>query len=209
MLDKEIISKTEKDLNELIHKNTLNIFLPKEQKDIFKIFKICTPNDIKVVVLGQDPYYADINQANGIAFAVHEHLKIPPSLKNIFKELKNNYPDATIDKTLESWVKSGVFLLNTSLTVTKGKPGSHMNIWKSFTDHVIQKLSKDYDSIIFVLLGNFAEKKRDLICTNNNKNRILSYSHPSPLSCYKTDKPFIGSNLFKNINGLLNNKIKF
>ena len=205
ILDISVIEQTEKALNHLI-KSAQKEFFPFDYNDIFKIFKVCKPKNIKVVILGQDPYYNNKSQANGIAFAVNENVKIPPSLNNIFKELKHNYPDVILDRTLESWVNQGIFLLNASLTVESGVSESHMNIWKGFTDNVIKELSNYNKEIVFVLWGKFAEKKRDII---NNQCIILSSSHPSPLSCYKTDKPFINSGVFLKLNELKDSKLKF
>jgi uracil-DNA glycosylase len=206
ILDISIIDQTEKALKQLTIKNKEKEFFPFDYNDVFKIFKVCKPKDVNVVILGQDPYFNNKSQANGIAFAVNEDVKIPPSLNNIFKELKNNYPDAILDRTLESWVNQGIFLLNASLTVESGISESHMNIWKEFTDNVIKSLSNYNKGTIFVLWGKFAEKKRDII---NDKCVILSSSHPSPLSCYKTDKPFLGSKIFLKINELKADKLFF
>lgn len=200
-IDKEILLKTEKALNDEIKrsKNELSLIYPKKD-DIFNVFWKCSIDNIRVVIIGQDPYYSNINQANGIAFSVSDTY-LPPSLKNIFKELKNCYPD--IDRKngdLEDWVKQGVFLLNTSLTVNKGMPASHIDIWEKFTDHIIDIIQNRGD-IIFCIWGKFAESKLDLI--KNTSNIILKTSHPSPLSALKTDNPFIGSRVFLKIDNNL------
>jgi len=159
------------------------------------------PDQIRVVILGQDPYYAETNltpQANGIAFDVNPGTKIPPSLRNVRKELKRVYPDAVGDLT--RWVEQGVFMLNTFLTVIKDKPGNHRLIWERFTDHIIQIIS-NFPKVIFVLWGKHAE--RSFGSKKSTQNRVLITSHPSPLSCTKTDTPFLGSDIFKRINDLL------
>ncbi len=167
---------------------------PKEL--VFKVFEMDV-KDIKIVLLGQDPYHGP-NQANGLSFSVNKKEKIPPSLKNIFKELLLEFPDRNYkfdNGDLNEWFqRENIFLLNSSLTVNKGKAGSHMNVWKEFTDDVIKFISKNNDNTIFLLLGNFAKEKSSLII---NKNNIITESHPSPLA-----RGFIGSNVFKRIEDL-------
>ena len=180
--------KTEKD------KNNNYDFYPYNQNDIFKIFHLCNLEDIKVVILGQDPYHSSKFQANGIAFSVGENVTIPPSLRNIFKEanIKPSHGD------LSNWVKQGVFLLNASLTVTQKTPNSHEYMWQKFITHIIDVINEKCNNIIFVSWGNFALNRYSNL--NLSKHKLLCSSHPSPLSCYKTDKPFIGSNIFNEIN---------
>ena len=196
-IDKNILNKVNNMLQSAIKQNTKTCFFPYDINDIFKIFHLCDLKDIKVVILGQDPYYSDKCQANGIAFSVNENVKIPPSLRNIYKEAKKNSNSGD----LSNWVKQGVFLLNASLTVKEKYPNSHVSIWKEFIYHIIEIINKECDNIIFVSWGASAANKYS--CINLNKHKILTSSHPSPLSCYKTDKPFIGSNIFNNINELL------
>ncbi|QJC32185.1 uracil-DNA glycosylase [Enterobacteriaceae endosymbiont of Donacia versicolorea] len=158
------------------------IVYPKK-KYIFNIFKKINFNKIKVVILGQDPYYND-NQANGLAFSVMPNIKIPPTLKNIYQALKFDIPDFIIPKHgyLIDWVNEGVMLLNSILTVIKGKPKSHYNIgWEKFTDNVIKTITLNYDNIVFLLWGTYAKKKSFLI----KNNLVLTSSHPSPFSFYK------------------------
>ena len=151
-------------------------------------------HDIKIVLLGQDPYHG-LNQANGLSFSVQNEIKIPPSLKNIFKELKLEFPERDYKFTngnLEKWFeREKIFLLNSSLTVEKGKPASHIKYWVKFTDDVIKYISLHNDKCIFLLLGNYAKSKSNLIL---NKDNIISAPHPSPLA-----RGFIGSNVFKQI----------
>ena len=166
--------------------------------------------DTKVVIIGQDPYHG-VNQATGLCFGINNNTKIPPSLKNIAKELKNDLNIELKDYTLEYWAKQGILLLNSSLTVTKGKPGSHIQKWNKFTSFIIDELNKLNTSIIFVAWGSFAHNKLKDI--NLEKHKLLVSSHPSPLSVYKQYKSypaFNGSKPFSKINNLLleNNKIQ-
>ena len=151
------------------------------KENIFSSFRNCTFNSLKVVILGQDPYHG-INQANGLAFSVNKGQNLPPSLKNIFKEISIDM-DTTVRNNgdLIDWSKQGVLLLNSILTVEDGKPGSHSKIgWERFTDEVIRIISKEKSNIVFMLWGGFAKKKEKLIFDNNHL--ILKTGHPSPLS---------------------------
>lgn len=203
-IDLELLNKTN---NELVkaRSQTQNEFYPYNLNDIFKVFDLCDPQNIKVVILGQDPYYSNRDQANGIAFSVNQGIRNPPSLSNILKELKMEYESEynAIQEHggLHNWVRQGVFLLNATLTVECGKPNSHQKIWDQFISHVIDVINNKCNNVVFVAWGKSALKKYDTIDTN--KHMILETSHPSPLSCYKTDKPFIGSNIFRKINQLL------
>jgi uracil-DNA glycosylase len=191
-IDLSILNDVTKYLN--IEKDKNSEFYPFNQNDIFKIFHLCNLEDIKVVILGQDPYHSCKFQANGIAFSVNQNVKIPPSLRNIFKEanIKPSHGD------LSDWVKQGVFLLNASLTVTQKTPNSHEYIWRKFITHIIDVINEKCNNIIFVSWGNFALNRYSNL--NLSKHKLLCSSHPSPLSCYKTDNPFIGSNVFTEIN---------
>ncbi len=193
-INKDILQDIENSLNIEIQKNLDTEFYPYKQDDIFKIFKTCSLKDAKVVILGQDPYYASKNQANGIAFSVNNGEKLPPSLKNIYKEAKIN----TKNGDLTNWVKQGVFLLNSSLTVQANCPNSHQKIWNKFISHIIYLINKENEGVVFVSWGNSALEKYK--CIDLKKHTILSTSHPSPLSCYKTDNPFMGSDIFIKIN---------
>lgn len=156
------------------------ICFPKET-EIFAAFNHCSFDNIKVVIIGQDPYHGD-KQANGLCFSVNEGVKFPPSLLNIFKEIE---ADMGVNKPssgdLIGWAKQGVLLLNTTLTVRKSEAGSHQKKgWEIFTDEVIRKISDTKEDVIFLLWGSFAQAKRTLIDTK--KHYVLSAGHPSPLS---------------------------
>tara|TARA_B100000214_G_scaffold159946_1_gene114781 strand:+ start:481 stop:1143 length:663 start_codon:yes stop_codon:yes gene_type:complete len=171
--------------------------------NIFNAFNLCPFDKLKVVIIGQDPYHG-FGQANGLCFSVNSNIKIPPSLKNIYKELKNNYSDfAFKDGDLSSWANQGVLLLNSILTVRKGQPGSHKHIgWEIFTDSIIKIISKRKKNIVFILWGAFAKSKSKLI--DKNKHLILESSHPSPFSAYNGffhQNHFIKTNDYLIING--------
>ena len=155
-------------------------------------------NEVKVVILGQDPYHG-ANQAHGLSFSVPEGVTPPPSLVNIFKELKTDLGiDPPSSGNLERWAKQGVFLLNAVLTVRAGQAASHSRIgWTQFTDAVIKKLSDKRDGIIFLLWGNFAKGKKSLI--DSSKHFILEAAHPSPLA----RGAFFGSKHFSQTNEIL------
>ena len=149
--------------------------------EIFAAFNYCSFDDVKVVIIGQDPYHG-VNQANGLCFSVHDGIKHPPSLVNIFKELTTDiskpYPKSG---DLTAWAEQGVLLLNATLTVRSGEAGSHQKQgWEMFTDAVIEQISKNKEHIVFLLWGGFAKKKGGNI--DLNKHKILTSGHPSPLS---------------------------
>lgn len=178
------------------------IFPPKFK--ILYALNITDYKDVKVVILGQDPYHG-VGEANGLAFSVNDGIKIPPSLQNIYKELNSDL-GIPIAKTgnLESWAREGVLLLNSVLTVEKDKPASHKNIgWEIFTDSIIKKLNEKEEPIVFILWGNFAKSKRELI--TNPKHLILTSSHPSPFSVnygFFGSKPFSKANEFLKKNNI-------
>jgi len=160
-----------------------NTIYPKGDK-IFNAFNLCPFDSLKVVIIGQDPYHGK-GQANGLSFSVEKNIKIPPSLKNIFIELKNNYPEYEYSNgDLTRWGNQGVLLLNSILTVRKSEPGSHTNIgWEKFTDFVIKNISSEKSNIVFLLWGKYAQSKSRLI--DDNKHLILKSPHPSPFSAHK------------------------
>ena len=153
-------------------------------ENIFAALKLCPFRSVKVVILGQDPYHGP-HQAHGLSFSVQDGIKIPPSLRNIYKELKIEYSDYQIPESgnLTHWAEQGVLLLNSILTVEAGKPASHAKIgWKQFTDIIISKLSQERTWIIFLLWGNFARSKKTLV--DSSKHYILEAAHPSPFSAH-------------------------
>ena len=197
---KDYMLNLKKKLLEL--KNKKIIFYPQGDK-IFNAFNLTPLNNVKVVILGQDPYHGP-NQAHGLCFSVPQPVKPPPSLVNIFKELesdtgkKRNYHDGN----LEHWARQGVFLLNTTLTVEKSKPLSHRDYgWSEFTDRVISLISDKLENIVFILWGSFAQSKKQLI--DSNKHLILTAPHPSPLSAHRG---FFGSKPFSKTNNFLHSK---
>ena len=159
-----------------------NILCP-SPKNIFKAFKKTSFSNLKVVIVGQDPYHGR-GQANGLSFAVSNDQITPPSLKNIFNEIENDLKKRpNTKKNLESWADQGVLMLNSSLSVKSGKPNSHQNLgWNKFTDKILKHISENKNNVVFFLWGNFAKQKQELI--DRNKHLILSSSHPSPLSSY-------------------------
>ena len=193
-IHKEYFMKILYDLRDLY--KTKTIFPP--QKEIFNAFKL-PYQDVKVVILGQDPYHG-VGEAHGYAFSTLAS-KLPPSLKNIYKEL---YNDLGIEKDftkgdLTSWVKQGVMLLNTGLTVEKDLPNSHKNIgWHEFTDVVIQKLNEKEEPVVFILWGNNAREKKKFI--TNKKHLVIESAHPSPFSA---NNGFFGSKPFSKANEFL------
>lgn len=169
-----------------------------EQDNIFKALKLTPYSNVKVVIVGQDPYHGE-NEANGLSFSVSPGIKLPPSLKNIYKEL---YDDLKIDRKdngdLTDWAEQGVLLLNAVLTVEKDKPASHRNFgWELLTDYIIKTLNEKKEPIVFILWGNFAKNKTKLI--TNQRHLIITSSHPSPFSArygFFGSKPFSKANNF-------------
>jgi len=187
---------------------TLRNFLTNEYKtktiypdkyDIFNALHFTSYKDIKVVILGQDPYHGP-GQAHGLSFSVNPGIKIPPSLLNIYKELNSDL-DCYIPNNgyLKKWADQGVLLLNTSLTVRAGEANSHKSIgWEIFTDKIISLVNEKEDPVVFLLWGNNAIKKKNLI--TNKRHLILTSVHPSPLSA---SRGFFGSKPFSKINNFL------
>lgn len=168
--------------------------------DRYRALELLGPDDVNVVILGQDPYHGE-GEAHGLAFSVPDGVKIPPSLRNIFRELADDIqvppPTAT---DLTRWAKQGVLLLNTALTVAPDSPGSHANNgWKRVTDAIISALANSDKPRVFVLWGKHARSKRELI-PQNRSHLVIESSHPSPLSVYRG---FIGSRPFSQINSWL------
>jgi uracil-DNA glycosylase len=190
------------DLDQVYIEND-SVYPPKHL--IFKVFEMDV-REIRVVLLGQDPYHGP-NQAHGLSFSVPTGINIPPSLRNIHKELKIEFPERNYcfqSGNLESWFyREKIFLLNAALTVIKGKPGSMMHFWQEFTNRVIQFISQQNDTCVFLLLGNFAKAKEGLI---ENKERIVKGIHPSPMSA---NRGFFGSGIFKQVEEKLGQKINW
>lgn len=175
------------------------IVFPKNE-DIFNAFNYTPFNQVKAVILGQDPYHGQ-GQAHGLSFSVQKGITPPPSLKNIYKELANDIQDFQIPNhgDLTSWAKQGVLLLNATLTVNAHEPGSHQKRgWEKFTDHVISEISGKKTGVIFLLWGKFAQQKEGLIDTT--KHHVLKAAHPSPFSAYNG---FLGSKPFSKTNDIL------
>lgn len=170
-----------------------------EKEHLLRVFEMDV-REIKVLLLGQDPYHGP-GQAHGLSFSVPEGVKIPPSLRNIYKELQSEFPERNykfVSGNLEKWFyREKIFLLNASLSVIKGKPGSQMKIWEDFTNNIIKFVSEQNKSCIFLLLGNFAKAKE---CFIFDKERIIKGVHPSPMAAHKG---FFGSSIFKKVEELL------
>jgi len=169
---------------------------------IFNAFALCKWDNLKVVILGQDPYHQP-NQAQGLAFSTPKEIKNPPSMVNIFKEIYSdtNQPSKCLDGDLTPWAKQGVLLINAVLTVEKAQPNSHKNKgWEIFTDNIIKYISQNKTGIVFLLWGSPAIKKSALI--DKNKHFILTAPHPSPLSAYRG---FFGCKHFSKTNDILQN----
>lgn len=180
-----------------------NIFPPKDE--IFKALNLSSYEDTKVVILGQDPYY-NYGQAEGLSFSVKKGVKLPPSLRNIYKELEDDLGiEPSNNGSLISWAKQGVLLLNSSFTVEEKKPNSHKDIgWQILSDKIISILNEREKPLVFILWGNFAKSKKSLI--TNPIHLILESAHPSPLSArhgFFGFRPFSKTNKF-----LRDNKIK-
>lgn len=198
ILDKEYHQEYFKRIVQFINKEYKEkvIFPPKSC--ILRALSLTDYSDVKVVILGQDPYHG-IGEANGLAFAVSNGIKLPPSLQNIYKELKDDLgiPISTVGN-LECWAKEGVLLLNAVLTVEKDKAASHKNIgWEQFTDAIIEKLNEKESPVVFILWGNFARSKKALI--TNPIHCIIESTHPSPFSAHHGffgSKPFSKTNTF-------------
>lgn len=180
-------------------KNIPHITIYPREKDIFRAFEMTPYDQVKVVILGQDPYHEE-GQANGLAFSVNNGIKTPPSLQNIFRELQNDMGGRLRTNTdLSDWAEQGVLLLNSSLSVIEGKANSMSKAWEPFTDNIIEILNKKEDPIVFVLWGNNAKRKKKLI--DGSHHCIIESAHPSPLSAYRG---FFGSKPFSKINQNLN-----
>ncbi|XWN34609.1 MAG: uracil-DNA glycosylase [Roseivirga sp.] len=168
-------------------------------KEIFQAFSLCSFEATRVVILGQDPYHGP-GQAHGLCFSVREDVPIPPSLENIFTEIKNDLGvPLPPNGNLTRWAQQGVLLLNATLTVRARKPGSHQNKgWETFTDAVIQTVAQQKEHMVFILWGAYAQKKASLI--DSSKHLVLKSPHPSP---YSADRGFFGNQHFSQANAYL------
>lgn len=182
-------------------RHNFNIF-PKVN-DVFKAFELTPLEKLKVVIIGQDPYHK-INQAHGLSFSVNSGIKTPPSLVNIYKEIKTDLNIPVADHgNLTHWAKQGILLLNATLTVREGQPGSHQKQgWEIFTDEIIKYISDNTENTVFLLWGNYAKSKKELI--NASKHLVLEAAHPSPLA----RGAFFGSKHFSKCNEFLISKGK-
>jgi len=190
----EYFATLRKKINEEYAKNIC--FPPKKQ--IFRALELTPFDEVKVVILGQDPYHNDF-QANGLCFSVSDMVPAPPSLKNIYKELESDLNIKKNTNDLASWALQGVLLLNTTLTVKAHEANSHKDLgWEQFTDFIIKEISTHKENIVFVLWGAYAQKKSQLI--DSQKHLIIKTAHPSPLSAHRG---FLGSKPFSKINNYL------
>lgn len=204
VLDEEYHKEYFKKIVKFINKEykEKEIFPPKPR--ILRALSLTDYDDVKVVILGQDPYHG-VGEANGLAFAVSNGVKLPPSLKNIYKELYDDMgiPISNVGN-LECWAKEGVLLLNAVLTVEKDKPASHKNLgWENFTDAIIKKLNEKDTPVVFILWGNFARSKKSFI--TNSKHLVIESTHPSPFSAnygFFGSKPFSKTNKFLRENNI-------
>jgi uracil-DNA glycosylase len=199
---KSLFDKYNFDLDELYNSGDI-VYPPRET--IFRVFEMDL-HDINVVFLGQDPYHNQ-GQAHGLSFSVPPNVTIPPSLRNIYKELQIEFPERNYTfttGTLERWFyEEKIFLLNASLSVIKNKPASQMKLWEKFTNDVIRYVSDNNKKCVFLLLGNFAKSKQQFI---SNKDTIVEGVHPSPLSA---NHGFFYSNIFKNVESKLGKEINW
>ena len=204
ILQSEFKKDSFKSLTKFIKSEYQNHQCYPEAKNVFAAFNLCNYLELKVVIIGQDPYHGK-GQANGLCFSVSDGISHPPSLKNIIKELKSDIGHIETDNgNFSTWAKQGVLLLNATLTVRENDPGSHQNMgWEKLTDGVIEHISKYKDQIVFLLWGKFAESKLKLI--DSCKHKIFVAPHPSPLGALRG---WFGSKHFSKTNDYLekNNK---
>lgn len=202
-----IISESEKDyyktLSDFVVADAKENFVFPKHENVFNAFKLCPLKKVKVVILGQDPYHGP-DQAHGLSFSVQDNIAIPPSLKNIFAEIKSDLNSEKVfaNGNLTSWAKQGVLLLNTILTVRKGEPLAHRGKgWEQFTDAAISLVSKQDRPIVYLLWGATARAKKKLI-TSSVQHLVLEAPHPSPLSAHTG---FLGCHHFSKTNDFLIN----
>lgn len=201
-LDPEFNKPYFQDLSEFVRKEyaTQTVYPP--GREIFAAFDACPFEEVKVVIIGQDPYHGP-GQANGLCFSVHDGIRMPPSLVNIFKEIQKDlgkpFPSSG---NLERWARQGVLLLNATLTVRASTPGSHQGKgWETFTDSVIRVISQEKSGVVFLLWGAYAQKKGEII--DRDRHLVLMSAHPSPFSA---DRGFFGNKHFSRANEYLRSK---
>ncbi len=186
-------------LTQFVHEEYAHAKVFPHPKQIFRAFDVCPFDEVKVVILGQDPYHGD-NQANGLCFAVNEGVTLPPSLQNIFKEIESDL-GRPVERSgdLERWARQGVLLLNATLTVRAHTAGSHQGKgWEEFTTAAVQALSDEREHLVFMLWGNYAKQKGSII--DRSKHLVLEAAHPSPFSAHNG---FFGSKHFSQANAYL------
>ena len=199
LLKEEIQKDYYQDLSRAVSKAYKDRSVFPSEKDVFNAFKLCPPEKVKVVILGQDPYHGK-GQAHGLSFSVPDGTKIPPSLRNIYKEIASDLGKEIPESgNLERWAKQGVLLLNATLTVEEGQAGFHQGWgWEIFTDEVIKTISDKKEHVVFLLWGKYAQDKASLV--DESKHLILKTTHPSPLSAHRG---FLGSKHFSKTNEYL------
>ena len=188
-----------KELQRYVYEERKQFKVFPENEEVFTAFHLTSFSDVKVLILGQDPYHGD-GQAHGLSFSVKEGIAVPPSLRNIYKELKSDLGiDIPNHGNLEAWALQGVLLLNATLTVRAHQAGSHQGKgWETFTDQVIRQVNQKKEKTVFILWGAFARKKKDLI--DLSQHHVIESSHPSPLSAHRG---FFGSRPFSEANRVL------
>jgi len=199
VLDKEFEAEYFKDLAKKVREAYLSESVFPPPKLVFNAFTLCSFEDVKVVIIGQDPYHGP-GQAHGLSFSVPDGVRPPPSLQNIYKEIKSDLGiEIPTGGNLEHWAKQGVLLLNATLTVKANSPASHQKLgWEQFTDAIIRTISKEKENVVFLLWGRFAQDKASLI--DEERHLILKAAHPSPFSAYNG---FFGSKHFSQTNRYL------
>ncbi|MDD3453284.1 MAG: uracil-DNA glycosylase [Bacilli bacterium] len=198
VLEKQYEKPYFKNLSKFIKDEYINKTIYPKYSEIFNSLKYTDYDSVKVVILGQDPYHGE-NEANGLSFSVKKEVKTPPSLRNIFKELQNDLNIERKNPDLIDWAKQGVLLLNSIMTVIKDCPLSHKNKgWEIFTDIIIKELNDKKTPVVFILWGNYAKSKKNLI--TNKRHFIIESPHPSPFSA---NRGFFGSRPFSRTNDFL------
>jgi uracil-DNA glycosylase len=204
IIDKEVEKTYFKQLELFLDQAMAASIVFPAKENLFAAFNHTPLHQLKAVIIGQDPYHG-VGQANGLSFSVNKGVKIPPSLKNIFKELKSDLGiELPSHGDLTAWAKQGVLLLNATLTVKAGDAGSHQKKgWETFTDNIIKSISEQKENVVFILWGNYAKTKVELI--NINKHCVLTAAHPSPLArnqFFIDNKHFSKTNVYLEFKGI-------